>query len=522
MADHSADFNEASKAFAYKVLDALGAEKSFWGGYVGVWDAEDFREILEKHSPTEVLDAIATAQPSAATFINLVKDDPALASKFHERAVNDPDFLTRMGSLASGAGNGFDLDKLAGKPYGPAVLEKIQPHLMKLLTDDTYTIAQLKADATPAVLETLTDHLRTLDADKRFEFMENELTSMDPNMKSLFDSLNNAPAEVKTAVGNAIAHNPAFSEYLITKFSADGGGTSLAGIFKNMDADQAGAVADIMTTIANGDGYTSLEDFQKLDRVLTAADAQARALDELNKFKKDHPSADASTLESQYAAASADLLIAAKAAGANIPAFAMLDQQMMMDFLKDLFNPNVKDPAKFALGNLAEALQLSGADLAAFNQLMGPLAEIMNFMFKPYAELYQNHSSTIGNDLSSVANNAGRLFGSERVQFQAPAPAPVTGSATTMTSDAFNAAWDDATAKTFDAVSAELLEVDPKLVEELKAIKDDPTLRGKFEHAVTSTATPEELEAAARAFQAEIARGSTVEAAVNKIAPGGG
>ena len=413
-------------------------------------------------------------------------------------------------------------DAVKGKPYEEAVINKlVDIATSDEFSKDSYTEENFTADATKAILQGVTGHMQTLPASERFAFIKTELTAYYPETKSIFESLDGAPAEVKTAVGNAIAHNPAFSEYLATKLGTDGGGANLAGIFKDMDANQAGAIADIMTTIANGDGYTSLEDFQKLDRVLTAADAQARALDELNKFKKDNPNADASTLESQYAAASAELLTAAKAAGANIPAFAMLDQQMMMDFLKDLFNPNVKDPAKFALGNLADALQLSGADLAAFNQLMGPLAEIMNFMFKPYAELYQNHSNTIGNDISSVVDSARILAGRTPVEPTFETRVPVTGNATTMTSDAFNDAWDNATEKTFDAVSKELLEVDPKLVEELRAIKDDPTLRGKFEHAVTSTATHEELEAAARAFQAEIARGSTVEAAVNKMGLGG-
>ena len=506
-----------SAEFAGRVIEQLGAS-SEWNILSG---EPAFREVLGRHSPAQVLDAIAAAEPTAAPFINIIKTNPELAATFHTQVTTDPNFLTRMVSLTPGEGSGIDLAELAAKPYGARLLQEIQTPLSQLMTDENYTLAQLQTDARSGVFRAITGHAAGLDPSERLTFMRTELSALDPNVGGLFESLSSAPEAVQTAVGNAITHNPAFSEYLVQRFGTDTGGANLTNIFSNMDEARAGAVADIMNTIANGTGYQTVEDFEKLDRVLAATDERARLEQERLRLLEANPNADMTTITEQIAAADRELLLSAQAAGADIPAFALLDQQSLGQFFRDLFDPNSPDPARSALNNLAQTLQLSGADLEAFNQLMGPLAQIMNFMFEPYAQLFQNHGATMGNGLSGIMTNVGNLANRTPVQFEAPvAVGNTTGAAATMTSDAFNEAWDNATAKTFDDVRTELLEADPLLVEELRAISEDPTLRARFEHAVTTTATPEELEAAARAFQAQIAGGATLNTAISAMTPG--
>lgn len=518
MSGTSTDFNAATRRFAYNVLEALGAERGAFGiGYAGVWNAEDFREVLGRHTPTQVLDAIATAEPAAAPFINVIRDNPELAQAFHERAVEDPEFLTNMATLSAGTGTGPNLTELASGPYGARLMEEITPQIEQLITNPDYTIEQFRADARPGVLRALTAHAATLEPSERLQFMRTELTALDPNMQSIFETLDAAPEEVRTAVGNAIAHNPAFSEYLAQRFGAEGGEASLAGIFTDLNGDRAGAVADIMNTIANGTGYQTVEDFQRLDRVLEAAQERTRLLNEIAERTEADPNADTRELTEQLSRTERELLMAARDAGADIPALAMLNQENMGQFFRDLFDPNSPDPARSALNNLALSLQLSGAELEQFNQLMGPLAQIMNFMFEPYAQLFQNHGASMGNGISNIMSGFESLVGRTPVSFQAPADP-----ATSFAPGDFNDAWNDATAKTFDAVTAELERVDPLLVEELRAVRENPELRASFEHAVNSTATHEQLEAAARAFQAEIAGGATISRAIDAMAPSGG
>ena len=298
----------------------------------------------------------------------------------------------------------------ASAPYGIPTLT------MQASFSDAVT-TQAKGLFARSYLDGLHEAVKKAPVGQRFEAIKSYTDNkwFDGDFEEIVDVFEKTgDTHLQEAFGNALT-NPSFINYLAEKASGGGKGTLFTkdSLEEGLKANGgAGVMSDVLTTIANGDGFKTPEDFKKLDAITDSIAALNRA--QTGKDPKAITKAN-------------DLLIDALAkAGGNIPALARLQNhpEYLMQFFGDMLNQNTD----FAIQNLISKLDMSPEEAQAFQNLMGRLAGIMDFMVRPYAEYYQAYASRFANQINRIQNDANTLLDSDRVQLTKGDVAAAAGS----------------------------------------------------------------------------------------------
>ena len=177
-------------------------------------------------------------------------------------------------------------------------------------------------------------------------------------------------------------------------------------------------MTQIMNTIASSGQTGEKYDFNKVDTLLDKANGYGEALKALDETLADDPDADTRTQQAAVNASVKELVVAAKDAGAHIPAMSNLTVDIAMDFMADLFpsgqvyNPDSSGTAQRAINNFTASLGMDAAEADALSGNFGLITKIFQSLFGDFVGLFQKYLPNMMDFGKGFMSNMGVITGS--------------------------------------------------------------------------------------------------------------
>lgn len=314
-----------------------------------------------------------------------------------------------------------NLQAMGNKPHAQEALATLNR-----VAADGYNAAVDRSPVISSFMSGLGRHLGTLQPNQRYAEFKSAIQGIDAKgeVSPLINAFDRAPENVRTALMNAVTHNPHFVQHIMK----DGTG-SIASLLTPQtltNSNYSGPIADVLNTIARnngapppaGNGY----DFKNLDALGVNAknffDAE-KALREATKPGQPALTAEQrKALDDRLSLTQRSLFDSVRSAGGNVPAMANFNFGMLGQFFKDLFG---EGGVNGAISNLAKNLGMQGQQLQDFQQLLQPAAGLMKFMGQDYYEYFAHYGPRMAASGQSTYQTINNLMQGERIQFQAPA-----------------------------------------------------------------------------------------------------
>lgn len=410
-----------------------------------------------------------------------------------------------------------------------AVFDTVMNANLSSMTDD-----QLNTAVQNAVVDAVIPEIRTLSPSEQYDALRDLANDGDAanttQLESFFQRMDTMPQGLQESLAHAYVNNASFRDYIGNEMGNNGGGF-VDDLFDSMYQTRINANGDEVRVRADldGDGTVGADEYvldqnnvNAVQGILTSIgndpnyDAPAR-LNPVRDAMAAHERAVQGGDPEEISAANIALIGAVRDAGANVPALAGVDGVVLMGFLNNLATQG----ADYAINDLAATLQLSGAELEAFQELIGPFAQFLDFMIEPYAELWMEHGNSLMAGFNSIKNNVNTLTNTQQPSiFQADVPATMGSVANfdQLFADRFNpAAGGGPIVVDVDYIFDKIVEVDPSLRDEIRGIQAAPDLREPFETMANGSLTEAQMEDKIAQWRSGLESGQTVREATMSL-----